>query len=98
MFEKALSVITIIAVSVIFILYFAIKKKEEKDKYYFIAGSLMLVFGIILYAIGLFYEGSLNTPSKITLFASALMHALQSFAGYFEGEKVLKLMQASPLY
>lgn len=99
MIENLFSIITIIAVLIVFGLYFVIKKEEKKDWLYGIYFGTVLLLGTVLYSIGLAYDTSLDTSfSKLFIVMNAFTHAFKSFGGSFAGDKVVALAKANVLY
>ena len=99
MFDSVFSVITMIAVIAVFVFYFFIKKKEEKDWVYGIYFLTVLITGTVLCSLGLYYKEDNDTVfSPLFVIAKSLSSVLKSFGSDFNASAMAKLAAANPIY
>jgi len=99
MLYSIFGIITIVALLIVFSLYFFIKKKDGKDWVYAIYFITVLITGTILYALGLSYnEDSNNATLPLFTTAKAINLALKSFSGDFSISSISKLAQDNAIF
>lgn len=99
MFDSVSSIITMVAVVAVFVFYFFVKKKEGKDWIYAVYFLTILITGVVLYSIGLYYkEDSDTTFSPLFVIARAITCSLKALSGDFQVATVSKLAKANSVY